>query len=352
MGSGVTIASLRAAQVGGRPRVGIGIPAHGRNTGRCARRVTRTFCPNSFLDSRNQSEIRNEIGCYRCHNPPYTSEAEDTFSTTCPPGLDRPSSKLSMSICLLPHILTQLIAQQFGQAAAAETPRTLLPSSRGDADEPLGRAINNESVTFTHRSTRATAGDGPATSRTRRFGRFSESWKCNTQPREPGRTGLHLHHSATGLLDHAGPRVHAEDVLLAHRRLAQGAAAAALHMLHEGLVIRGRLRVVVGAGVERPVAQHRGVLLDHTLALEVRQVGQVIGGAVVHQQRIKGAWGGWRYAGVMGVERRGIGELGRASRPQWQPARRRALRSSEARTESGRRSQPPREPAPAPMCDS
>ena len=71
MGSGVTIASLRTAQVGGRPRVGIGIPAHGRNTGRCARRVTRTFCPNSFLDSRNQSEIRNEIGCYRCHNPPY-----------------------------------------------------------------------------------------------------------------------------------------------------------------------------------------------------------------------------------------------------------------------------------------
>ena len=31
-----------------------------------------------------------------------TSEAENTF-TSCPPGLDRPSCKLSMSICLLPH---------------------------------------------------------------------------------------------------------------------------------------------------------------------------------------------------------------------------------------------------------
>jgi hypothetical protein len=31
-----------------------------------------------------------------------TSEAENTF-TSCPPGLDRPSSKLSMSICVLPH---------------------------------------------------------------------------------------------------------------------------------------------------------------------------------------------------------------------------------------------------------
>ena len=48
------------------------------------------------------------------------------------------------------------------------------------------------------------------------------------------------------------------------------------------------------------------------------------------------------YAGVTGVERRGIGERGGASRPQWQPARRRALRSPEARTASGRRSQPPR----------
>ena len=31
-----------------------------------------------------------------------TGVAENTF-TSCPPGLDRPSSKLSMSICLLPH---------------------------------------------------------------------------------------------------------------------------------------------------------------------------------------------------------------------------------------------------------
>lgn len=31
-----------------------------------------------------------------------TSEAEDTF-TSCQLGLDHPSSKLSMSICLLPH---------------------------------------------------------------------------------------------------------------------------------------------------------------------------------------------------------------------------------------------------------
>ena len=31
-----------------------------------------------------------------------TSMTENTF-TSCPSGLDRPSSKLSMSICLLPH---------------------------------------------------------------------------------------------------------------------------------------------------------------------------------------------------------------------------------------------------------
>ena len=31
-----------------------------------------------------------------------TSEAEDTF-TSCQLGLDHPSSKLSMSMCLLPH---------------------------------------------------------------------------------------------------------------------------------------------------------------------------------------------------------------------------------------------------------
>ena len=38
-----------------------------------------------------------------CDVPSRTiSEAEDTF-TSCPPGLDHPSSKLSMSICLLPH---------------------------------------------------------------------------------------------------------------------------------------------------------------------------------------------------------------------------------------------------------
>ena len=36
-------ASLRSAEVGGRRRVGSGIPAHGRNTGRCARRDATTF---------------------------------------------------------------------------------------------------------------------------------------------------------------------------------------------------------------------------------------------------------------------------------------------------------------------
>ena len=71
IGSRFTIAPLRIAQVGWRRRVGIGIPAHGRNTGRCARRVATTFSPNTFLDSGNQSEIRNEIGCYTYHNPPY-----------------------------------------------------------------------------------------------------------------------------------------------------------------------------------------------------------------------------------------------------------------------------------------
>jgi hypothetical protein len=37
------------------------------------------------------------------------------------------------------------------------------------ADEPFGRTINGF-VTYTHRSTRAAAGDGPTASRTRRVG--------------------------------------------------------------------------------------------------------------------------------------------------------------------------------------
>ena len=74
IGSRSTMATLRIAQVGWRRRVGIGIPAHGRNTDRCARRVERTFCPNTFLASGNQCEIRNEIDCYSCHNPPYKEE--------------------------------------------------------------------------------------------------------------------------------------------------------------------------------------------------------------------------------------------------------------------------------------
>lgn len=37
---------------------------------RCARRDATTFCPNTFSESSNQSEIRNELDCYRCHNPP------------------------------------------------------------------------------------------------------------------------------------------------------------------------------------------------------------------------------------------------------------------------------------------
>jgi len=73
-----------------------------------------------------------------------TSGAENTF-TSCPPGLDRPSSKLSMSHLL---VATRLVAQQFGQQRQL---RPVLPSG---ADEPFGHAIN-ESVTFTHRSTHA-----------------------------------------------------------------------------------------------------------------------------------------------------------------------------------------------------
>ena len=30
-----------------------------------ARRDATTFCPNTFSESSNQAEIRNEIGCYR-----------------------------------------------------------------------------------------------------------------------------------------------------------------------------------------------------------------------------------------------------------------------------------------------
>ena len=54
-------------------------------------------------------------------------------------------------------------------------------------------------------------------------------------------------------------------------------------------VVGGRLRVVPGARVERPVAEHGGVLLDHPLALEDAQVRKVVGRAVVHQQRVEGA---------------------------------------------------------------
>ena len=42
-----------------------------------------------------------------------TSEAEDTF-TSCQLGLDHPSSKLSMSMCLLPHDWLQNILTSNG----------------------------------------------------------------------------------------------------------------------------------------------------------------------------------------------------------------------------------------------
>ena len=90
-----------------------------------------------------------------------TSEAEDTF-TSCQLGLDHPSSKLSMSMCLLPHDWLENILISNG----SRKPRC---RAIADADEPFGRTIN-EFVTLTHRSTRAVAGDGPTTSRTRRFG--------------------------------------------------------------------------------------------------------------------------------------------------------------------------------------
>ena len=66
------------------------------------------------------------------------------------------------------HLLvaTRLVAEPFEQQ---RQPKTVMPSSRGRR-----RAVRTRhqrvGVTFTHRSTRATAGDGPATSRTRRFG--------------------------------------------------------------------------------------------------------------------------------------------------------------------------------------
>ena len=60
-----------------------------------------------------------------------TSEAENIF-TSCPPGLDRPSSKLSMSICFLPH---DWLHNNWA-AAAAETrtaEQSRAPTSRSDA---------------------------------------------------------------------------------------------------------------------------------------------------------------------------------------------------------------------------
>ena len=60
-----------------------------------------------------------------------TSEAEDTF-TSCQLGLDHPSSKLSMSMCLLPHDWLQT----FRSATAAENRtarQSLAPASRPDA---------------------------------------------------------------------------------------------------------------------------------------------------------------------------------------------------------------------------
>ena len=89
------------------------------------------------------------------------SEAEDT-STSCQLGLDHPSSKLSMSMCLLPHDWLKNISIGNGR-------RKQRCRADAGADEPFGRTINGF-VTYTHRSTRAAAGDGPTASRTRRVG--------------------------------------------------------------------------------------------------------------------------------------------------------------------------------------
>ena len=91
-----------------------------------------------------------------------TSKAENTF-TSCPSGLDRPSSELSMSSCWWPH-------HWWLNNLSSRGSRNPCCRAVADADEPSGRAINGF-VTFTQRSTRAAAGDGPPTSRTRRFGR-------------------------------------------------------------------------------------------------------------------------------------------------------------------------------------
>ena len=126
IGSRITIASLRIAQVGGRRRVVIGIPAHGRNTGRCARRVATTFCPNTFLDSSNQSEIRNEIGCYRLPQPPLHTELSERGHTA-----PRPHSVQSAVSCLCgaPHMSYESITWSY-------TLNTLYVSSAGSTHSP------------------------------------------------------------------------------------------------------------------------------------------------------------------------------------------------------------------------
>ena len=60
-----------------------------------------------------------------------TSEAENTF-TSCLPGLDRPSNKLSMSTCLWPHDwLQNNLSSSGAETRTAEQSRA--PTSRSDA---------------------------------------------------------------------------------------------------------------------------------------------------------------------------------------------------------------------------
>ena len=70
------------------------------------------------------------------------SEAKDTFNS-CQPGLDHPSSKLSISICLWSRDVMHNLS---GNGSWNSRCRAV-----ADAAEPSRRAIN-ESAAFTHRS--------------------------------------------------------------------------------------------------------------------------------------------------------------------------------------------------------
>ena len=78
-----------------------------------ARDATRRLLTEHFSDSTNQSEIRNEIGCYRCHNPPYTCVHTVHILYTVRTTMARPHTSTTADCGAI------AVARQGGRLAAA-----------------------------------------------------------------------------------------------------------------------------------------------------------------------------------------------------------------------------------------